>query len=160
MDREANRTLISVRLQMLLSLFGRQVREDSLESLKRVYCEALENFTTEAITAGFRKAEQTCERLPSPRAMTGFCNESSRSGSWRYSYGNSTALDPETGEPVGVKVDPVTRDILYRAGDCPEGREFLRKFKEMADEGRRGRSRSSKFTIDQQKETLKAKGLL
>jgi hypothetical protein len=35
MDLEARRTLISVRLQMLIALFGKKFSDDGLESVKR-----------------------------------------------------------------------------------------------------------------------------
>jgi hypothetical protein len=139
-DREANRTLISVRIQMLMALFGKKVNEEGFESVKRVYCDALEGFDTDAITGGFKKAEQSCERLPSPRLLRDFCGEFSAGGAWRYSYTPSRALDPETKAPVDVKIDPVTKEVLYKAHDCPEGRAFLKKLREIA----RGHDRPAK----------------
>jgi hypothetical protein len=141
MDLEARRTLISVRLQMLIALFGKKFSDDGLESVKRVYCDALQNFDDTAITGGFKKAEQTCERFPTPKAMKDFCSESTQSGAWRYNYGKSKALDPETGKEVEVRIDPVTGELLFRAEDCPEGREFLRKFRELAG----GQAAKAKF---------------
>lgn len=132
MDREANRTLISVRVQMLIALFGKKVTDDGFESMKRVYCDSLENFETDAISGGFKKAEQGCERFPTPKAMRDLCAECSSSGTWRYNYTPSKAIDPETQKTVDVKIDPVTKDVLYRAEDCPEGRAFLAKLREIA----------------------------
>lgn len=132
MDREANRTLISVRLQMLMSLFGKKVTDDGFESIKRVYCDSLENFATDAISGGFKKAEQNCERFPSARAMREFCTDCSASGLWRYNYTPSKAQDPETKAIVDVRIDPVTKEVLYKAEDCPEGRAFLVKLRELA----------------------------
>jgi len=137
-DKEANRSLISVRIQMLMALFGKKVSDEGFESVKRVYCDALEGFASEAIMGGFRKAEQSCERFPTPKAIRELCSECSVSTLWRYTYNSSKAIDPETKQTVPVKIDPETREILYKATDCPEGRAFLARLREL---GKKQKSR-------------------
>lgn len=75
MDAEAKRSLIGIKLQVLISVFGRRISEDNLEQLKRVYCEAMVSFGPTAIVAAFKHAEQECERFPTPKQMRIFCSE-------------------------------------------------------------------------------------
>jgi hypothetical protein len=117
---------------MLMGLFGKKITDDQLDTMKRVYFEALENMSTEAITGGFKRAEQTLDRFPTPRAMRDLCADCETGGLERYDYGDSRAIDPGTGQEVAVKIDPITREILYKAEDCPEGREFLATLRRIA----------------------------
>jgi hypothetical protein len=134
-DLESRQSLISVRLQMLCSLFGKRVAEENWDTFKRVYCEGLENFPADALSRGFKKAEQNCERFPSPKLMRDLCGEFI-SGAYRYNFRPMDARDPETGAPVKAKQDMDTGEMLYRATDCPEGRAFLAKLAELAKRGR------------------------
>ena len=43
----------------------------------------------------------------------------------------SVGMDPETNEPVNIMVDALTGEHMYRATDCPEGRGFIAKMREM-----------------------------
>src|SRR5690348_11144017 len=62
MSEEDKRSLISIRLQMLVDVFGKRVSSDSMEALKRVYCDALS--VLQGLTSGqaFGQAEQDGER--------------------------------------------------------------------------------------------------
>ena|SRR5690348_3569064 len=75
MSEEDKRSLISIRLQMLVDVFGKRVSSDSMEALKRVYCDALSVFPALTISKAFAHAEQECERFPTPKQMKIFCAE-------------------------------------------------------------------------------------
>ena len=131
MDSEAVYSLISVRLQMLIHLFGRKVNEEQLDSMKRVYSETLGRMPLDAISRGFAKAERTCDRMPTPKLMRELCSEFISGGS-RYHFGDGWGEDPETKQRVRVKVDQDTGEVLYKAENCPEGREFLATLRRMS----------------------------
>lgn len=135
MERENVTSLISIRLQMLINLFGRKVNDEQLESLKRVYCETLGRMPVGAITQGFSKAERTCERFPTPKLMRELCGEFIH-GTAGYDFREANGVDPETKQPIKVKIDNKTGEILYRAQDCPEGRQFLGLLRELGRKGR------------------------
>ena len=146
LDLEGRRSLISIRLQMLITVFGKRTTDESLEGLKRVFCEALENFPERVILKGFGKAEQELDRFPTPRAMREICGEAMPPNTWRYHYEPGT--DPE-GNPCLIDPDPdcdhcneprswhpsakcpmfsgERRKYMYRPQDCEEGREFLKQ---------------------------------
>jgi hypothetical protein len=153
-------SLISIRLQMLIDLFGKKVSDNGLEALKRVYCDALQNFTKQAISAGFSKVEKNCDRFPTPKLLAYVCQENMPSEAWRYSFSPYEDQDPETGETVSVIIDPdptcytcreprsshpskrckqYTKSglgddrVMFRPQDCPEGRAFLAKLKEISE---------------------------
>lgn len=129
MDKEAVRDLISIRLQMLINLFGRKVNEEQLEGMKRVYADTLDRMPAYAITGGFTKAERSCDRLPTPKAMRELCGECLHGGNG-YDFRDAKGEDPETGAAITIKIDAKTGERLYKAQDCPEGREFLAKLRE------------------------------
>lgn len=131
---EGRRSLISVRLQMLISLFNKKISSESLEALTRVYCTALENFPERSITQGFNNAEQALERFPTPKILRELCNKFAPSNVWKYHFKPGKARDPETGEEVDILIDPDPAagksNQVFRPQDCPEGRRFLAKLKE------------------------------
>lgn len=124
MDKEAVRDLISIRLQMLINLFGRKVNEEQLEGMKRVYSDTLDRMPAYAITGGFTKAERTCDRLPTPKVMRELCGECLQGGN-NYDFREANGEDPETKAPIKIRIDAKTGERLYKAQDCPEGRTFL-----------------------------------
>lgn len=50
-------------------------------------------------------------------------------------YVDTEGEDPQTGEKIVVRLEPVTGEILYRATDCPEGRDFLIVMRAVSLEG-------------------------
>src|SRR6266568_2111735 len=103
MDLDSRRSLISIRLQMLITVFGKRTNDESLEALKRVFCEALENFPERVIMKGFGKAEQELDRFPTPKAMRTICAEVMPPNTWRYDY--KPGVDPE-GQECLIDPDP------------------------------------------------------
>jgi hypothetical protein len=159
MDLESKRSLISIRLQMLIDVFGKRVTDEGLEALRRIYCDALENFPEKVICKGFSRAEQTLERFPTPKTLAGICGEAMPPQTWRYDFRPSEDVDPEFGTPVKVLIDPDPNcaqcrapksehptsackeyktsglgddRVMFKPQDCPEGRAFLKKLREIA----------------------------
>ena len=132
LSTDDKRSLIGIRLQMLVDLFGKRVADDSMDALRRVYCDTLEGFPSYAISKGFSKAEQSCEKFPTPKTMREFIAGEVIADTSRYTFRTAKATDPITGEPIEVMLDPETGQRLYRPQDCPEGRWFLAKLKEIA----------------------------
>lgn len=75
MSLEDRRSLISIRVQMLITVFGKKVSLDSLTALTRVFCDGLDRFPVDCLVRGFTKAEQDLERFPTPKVMRELCSE-------------------------------------------------------------------------------------
>lgn len=75
MSIEDRRSLISIRVQILITLFGKKVSPESQEALVRVFCDGLERFPADSLVRGFTKAEQDLDRFPTPKIMRELCSE-------------------------------------------------------------------------------------
>jgi len=125
---EVRREYIGIRVQMLGQALGGKMTDEKI----RVFKDALERFPTRVMSVAFTRAEQQLERFPTPKLMQTICGECMPSNSWMYDYKKRESRDPETGRTITVAIDPVTGDQLFRPQDCPEGRAFLNKFRELA----------------------------
>jgi len=150
-DRES---LISTRIQMLADIFNRKITD----GMVAVYQRILRGFPIFVLSKAFTEAESTLEKFPTPRILAGMCGAVMPSQMWRYSFRADQAPDPETGMFVDVLIDPdplcdscrnpqsehptkTCREFidklfsfaLYRPQDCPEGRMFLARLKEIAE---------------------------
>lgn len=154
-DLESRRSFISIRIQMLISLFGKKTSDDTLEAIKRVFCDVLENFPQRVITKVFTRAERECERFPTPRQLAILASEEMPGNAWRYNFTKAKRLDPENVMFIDVLIDPdplcqtcrIAKsehkkqshsyqgdEVMYRPQDCPEGRAFLAKLKEISQQ--------------------------
>ena len=106
MPVEDRRSLISIRVQMLITLFNKRISDEALSSVVRVFCDGLEHLPSEAITRGFSKAEQELDRFPTPRLMKDICSEFIPTNMWCYDFKPAISRDPETGEQVSILLDP------------------------------------------------------
>lgn len=113
---------------MLMAVFNRKPSDE----LVQVFKETLGGFSYEALKDAFRKAETELDRFPTPKVMREICCGCMPSRNWRYNFAKGKAKDAETGKEVPCLIDPENGDKLFRPQDCPEGREFLKKFREMA----------------------------
>jgi len=105
-DKMKRRNLVSTRVGMLITLFGRRVSEDGLATINQVYGDALEGFPIGAISSAFTKVEQEFEKLPSPKVMKELCQSFMMGSGWKYDFVRAKGFDPETGESVDVLIDP------------------------------------------------------
>ena len=128
--RPANE-IIRERIEMLAAVFSRKISEEMII----VFQDALAGYPNDVLKKSFTQAERSLERFPTPKMMRSLCNENMPSESWRYHYKETDGTDPETGQPVKIWIDPDPihkgEELLYRADDCPEGRAFLKAFKEL-----------------------------
>ena len=131
MSLEDKRSLIGIRLQMLIDVFGKRVTDEGLEALKRVYGDALEKLPASTISQGFTRAEQECERFPTPKLLKDICSQFMPSSAWKYDYkpgkdanGIACLIDPTETGPIR---------FMYRPQDCAEGRAFLANLRKVAN---------------------------
>lgn len=121
---------------MLATLFGKKLNDEQLQSIKRVYGNALEKFPHHVINEAFNRAERECERFPTPKLLIAIAGELVPSRTWRYDFKKAKRPDPETGMLVPVLIDPDPgrgKDpVMYLPQDCPEGRAYLKKLEEIA----------------------------
>ena len=131
-DDRPSAQIIRERVEMLAAVFSRKLSDEMLI----VFQEALHGYPKETLKRAFLKAERELDRFPTPKAMRLLCNEEMPSGAWKYHFTPKLGNDPETGKPIRILIDPDPMPgrarELYKAEDCPEGREFLAKLKEIA----------------------------
>lgn len=99
---ETRRDYVSVRVQILASVFNRKISDE----LIRVFKDALERFPTKVMSEAFRKAEQQLERFPSPKLMQTICGECLPPQTWRYNFVPAKGRDPENKTEVNILIDP------------------------------------------------------
>lgn len=123
---------IRIRTRKLFSIFNRK-KSDELVS---VYQRTLGRVPIQSLNLGFNHAEERCERPPTPKQMLEICNEYRPSESWRYNF-----VPGVDGDGIAVLIDPSAASpaerFLYRPQDCPEGRAFLARLKEIEKSARR-----------------------
>ena len=121
-DSRSDAEVIRDRVEMLGGIFGRKVTEP----LIAVFQDVLRGYPVAVLKNSFTKAESQCERMPTPKMMRAICNEEMPSQSWKYQYRPTVDRD---GIKCWIDPDPPNKheELLYRAEDCPEGREFLAK---------------------------------
>lgn len=117
-------SIISIRTQMLMAVFGKKENPDLVSVFKR----HLNRYPTWILSKAFTRAETELERFPTVRWLVGACEQLKPSSVWKYSYKDS--ID-EHGMPC--KIDPETGDKLYLPQNCEEGREFLKAFAKLAE---------------------------
>lgn len=121
--REQIESIISIRTQMLMAVFGKRENDDLIAVFKR----HLNRYSERIVAAAFSKAESELERFPTVRAMVGICETLKPSGVWKYNYKDDVDQDG-----VPCKIDPETKEKLYLPQNCKEGREFLRALAKIA----------------------------
>lgn len=126
-DSRSDAEVIRDRVEMLGGIFGRKVTEP----LIAVFQDVLRGYPVSVLKNSFTKAESQCERMPTPKMMRAICNEEMPSQAWKYQYRPTVDRD---GIKCWIDPDPPNKheELLYRAEDCPEGREFLAKLGEIA----------------------------
>ncbi len=144
-DDRNQREIIQERIEMLAAVFSKKISAQMIV----VFQDALERYPKSALKKGFTKAEIGLERFPTPKIMRELCNSEMPSRNWRYNFipskdseGTLCLLDPDPDcnhcrEPRSlhpVKGCPGFEGsiYMYRPQDCPEGREFSAKFREIA----------------------------
>ena len=120
---ESRWSYAGVRIMMLASVFGRKVTDEMVE----VYRTALCNYPVSVLAKAFAKAEQGLERFPTPKIMRELCNGEMPSTAWKYNL-----KDSRDREGTPCKIDPETGEYLYLPQNCPEGRAYLAKMREIA----------------------------
>lgn len=117
-------SIISIRTQMLMAVFGKKENADLISVFKR----HLNAYPVWILGKAFTRAETELERFPTVRWLMGACEQLKPSSMWRYSYKDSV---DEAGVPC--KLDPETGEKLYLPQNCPEGREFLEAMAKLAE---------------------------
>ena len=143
-DRES---IVSIRVQMLAAVFGKKCPDDLIAVFKK----HLNKFPIPILSKAFTRAETELEKFPTPRIVISMCGEAMPSEMWRYNYqpgydpdGVPCLIDPdpwcdmcrlprsEHPTKTCLFVDNLNARYMYRADDCPEGRTFLAKLRELA----------------------------
>lgn len=152
MDQQGIESYISVRTGMLATVYG--VKENP--SRVDVFVRHLKTVPLETLKKAFDKAEIAFEKMPSPKKVGELCGEFMPSQSWRYNFqpghdreGTPCLLDPDPDcdacrEPwskhptltCAKPVDKLGARYMYKPQDCPEGRAFLAKLREVRDSAR------------------------
>lgn len=152
MSVDDRRSLIRIRMLMLIQVLGKRVTDDNLETFLAVYVDSLQGFGQGTLTRAFKRAEQELERFPTPKILKEICNMEAPSNNWRYNFtpgvddnGVPCLIDPdpdcdECREPIRLHptkkcftaVDKRQAKFMYRPQNCEEGREFLAKLKEFS----------------------------
>lgn len=115
--------LIALRLPMLCSTLSKKYSPGLLESWQR----HLDRFDPPVIKRAFDRMERDLQRWPSLASAMQVCREEMRGQHIGLRFERGVGKDPETGLSVII-----LRDLhdegkeLFKADDCPEGREFLR----------------------------------
>jgi len=157
---EDNRTpheVVRERIEMLGAVFNRKITEQ----LICVFQDILGRYPPSVLKRAFSKAELQMEKFPTPKMMAVLCGEETPSQAWKYDFRPSFDQDVDTGAEVSVLIDPdptcrrcrsaksehplkigeivickeaVLRrgdEVMYRPQDCPEGRAFLAKLRQL-----------------------------
>lgn len=117
-------SIISIRTQMLMAVFGKKENPDLVSVFKR----HLNVYPVWILGKAFTRAETELERFPTVRWLLGACEQLRPSSLWKYSYKDSV---DEAGVPC--KLDPESGEKLYLPQNCPEGREFLEALAKLAE---------------------------
>lgn len=116
-------SIISIRTQMLMAVFGKKENSDLVAVFKR----HLNRYSTWILGKAFTRAETELDRFPTVRWLVGACEQLKPSSVWKYSYKESVDADG-----VPCKIDPESGDKLYLPQNCAEGRKFLKVLAELA----------------------------
>lgn len=127
-ENESTADIIRQRVEMLCDIHHKKMTDGLLV----VFVNHLEHFPAWILRKAFARAESELEKFPTPKKMIGLCSELLPSlVNWHSPYRPAVAKDPETGKMVNVLVDS-KNEVMFRAQDCPEGRTFLVKLREIA----------------------------
>lgn len=146
---ESIESIISIRTQMLMAVFGKKENADLVSVFKR----HLNRYPTWILGKAFTRAETELERFPTVRWLVGACEQLKPSSVWKYSYKDSTddegipcKIDPDPDcdvcrkswsqhphEKCSEVVDKLHAKFMYKPQDCPEGREFLQAMARLAE---------------------------
>lgn len=116
-------SIISIRTQMLMAVFGKRENSDLVAVFKR----HLNKYPTWILGKAFTRAETELERFPTVRWLVGACEQLKPSTIWKYDY-----KDAKDENGVPCKIDPENGEQLYLPQHCAEGRAFLRVFARLA----------------------------
>lgn len=127
-ENESTAEIIRQRIEMLCDIHHKKMTD----GLVVVFVNHLEKYPAWVLRKAFAKAESDLEKFPTPKKMIQICSELLPSSmDWNTPYKTAVAKDPETGKMVNVLVDS-KNEVMFRAQDCPEGRTFLVKLREIA----------------------------
>jgi hypothetical protein len=125
LNRDDLESYIRVRAMQLMFVFGKKQNSE----MARVFSEVLIHYPESVLMKAFSRAERECERMPTPKVMRALCNEEMPSQAWQYDF--KRGIDPNR---IPCLIDPTgkgDKKFMYRAEDCPEGRAFLAKLREI-----------------------------
>lgn len=115
-----NGTLIDQWCERLGDAFGRKVNP----RLAAIWRENLVKFPQATLQRAFHQIERGDEKFPTVSRVLRVCADNLPPNTEAFQFRRAVAKDPETGRSVNILVDE-NGEMLFRAADCPEGREFL-----------------------------------